>query len=81
MIHKVNESEKEERERERERNKKLRGCYPVMHGLVIATIQPAYKWGILFHCIHHLTRQGNLRFIALEWIADSPILRFVLIYK
>lgn len=49
------------------------GCYLVMHGSVIATIQPAYKRGSVSIPL------ADLRFIAPRWIADSQILRFALI--
>lgn len=49
------------------------GCYVVMHGLVIATIQPAYKRGSAS------IPNSDLRFIASGWIADFQIPQFVLI--
>lgn len=62
-----------ERDRRREDDSEPCGCYLVMHGSVIATIQPAYKRGSVSIPL------GDLRFIAPRWIADSQILRFALI--
>lgn len=64
-----------QKERERERGESIKpcGCYVVMHGLVIATIQPAYKRGSAS------IPNSDLRFIASGWIADFQIPQFVLI--
>ena len=63
-----------ERDKEKERQESEPcGCYIVMHGLVIATIQAAYKRGSAS------IPTSDLRFIAPGWIADSQIPQFVLI--